>query len=1215
MRLSIRTTTALLAVIAAVILLTCVASADGTDADRNISYSGVYNGTGAHHGPGEDGFCIDIYEDKRDCAPGEEIKLSLRVSNRGAGVLDDVSVNFALPDGLSFKKDSDASLGFGSLSAGDERTHEVTLTVDDGAGGIPWYIIAPIAGVSGAAAIGAAVALIIKKKKGKGAGAALLLVLCLTPMLFGVAVTAAEKKEDAGGPHLELKVNINGKEKTIKAFFSYDVSGAELTIPDGFSLTHFGNDEVTMEDDYCENAFGLEVDYLLSLDTDRLLAGFRETAGLDTKGKRRYDGWENSLIGGHTMGHYLSACAHAFSNAGISEADKAAILEKINAIVDGLRECQENSRGKPGFIFGATLTDKNNVEAQFDNVEHGRTNITSQAWVPWYTMHKIIAGLLDVYKFTGIETALDIASGLGDWTYERVSGWSESTHNTVLSIEYGGMNDCLYELYRMTGYERCAVAAHAFDEDALFRRVASGGKNVLDNLHANTTIPKFLGALNRYITTDGKTIEGQVVDASGYLKYAENFWDMVVERHTYVTGGNSEWEHFGQDNILDTERTNCNCETCNVYNMLKLSRALFEITGDKKYADYYENAFYNAILSSQNPKTGMTMYFQPMATGYFKVYGEPFTKFWCCTGSGMENFAKLNDSIYFHDEDTVFVNMYFTSTLRTRNGALTLEQRSGIPEGNTSVFTLTTAPGRATALAFRIPDWASGALTINVNGAEQEYIESKNGYAVIGALSGPDIEISVTIPMNVTVHTLPDSDTALAFKYGPIVLSAGLGKQNMNQTTTGVDVTIPAAKVVADEDIVLPDGVSREIFIKNVNDYVKRDGDSLSFRVEGSELSFTPHYEKYDERYGIYWHFLTSEEKNIKDNGPIRTEEETVDTVQPGYGQYENDVLHAMRENNTVGVTNDGTYRYAKADGSFTYRMAVSKDEGIENYLVMRLRREDNGKTLAVKVGDTTVFSDTLDYIGDDDIYEVRVLIPSELIVTSESVAANGESYDVLNVTFSGIDGAESARVCEFIYTKAVKRLYDMDKNVAYFVDCGDHNTYTLSDGDLFGVYNSVTEQLYGYDPVTGRKWGLIDNPTDRYNGSAISGAIYTANTWAYETDPRDGKPKTSTNRYTKNQYENGMERALDYAFELPNGKYEVEIGFSNPWNCSNLHRVYANLGLDGEVTLAEAYNVSSGALRAAVEVKDGILTLNFRNNTQSGLAINVTYIKILFTK
>ncbi len=1216
MKLSIKTAAALLAAAAAAVLFTVMASAasaEDTYAPGGHDIADRYEGLIGSYGPDENGFFLEIAQDKREYEPKDEIKLSLLAANRGTGTLGNVTVSFRLPDGISYADESDAALDIGRLSSGEEHSEEISLFADDGDGGIPWYIIAPIAGVLAAAAIGAGAVIIIKKKKGKGAAAALLLALCLAPMLSGIVVKAAEEKPEA--PHLTLNVNINGNKKELTAYFSYapaSPSGAELTTPDGFVLTHFGNNEVRMEDEYCENAFELEVDYLLSLDTDRLLAGFRETAGLDTKGAKRYDGWENSLIGGHTLGHYLSACAHAFSNAGISEDDRDAISEKINAIVDGLYECQKNSKGKPGFIFGAKLANRANVEAQFDNIEHGKTNISSEAWVPWYTMHKIIAGLLDVSEFTGSEKALEVAEGLGDWTYERVSGWSDAVHNTVLSIEYGGMNDCLYELYKETGEERYAIAAHAFDEDALFRRVASGKADVLNDLHANTTIPKFLGALNRYMTADGKTIGGEKVDASAYLKYAETFWDMVVEHHTYVTGGNSEWEHFGRDDVLDAERTNCNCETCNVYNMLKLSRALFEITGERKYADYYENAFYNAILSSQNPETGMTMYFQPMATGYFKVYGEPFTKFWCCTGSGMENFSKLNDSIYFHDGDTIYVNMYFSSTLTLKDGTLTLVQRSDIPAGDTSKFTLSTG-GRTVSLAFRIPDWAAGELTVKVGGDVAEYKKTENGFAVVEGLSGDDVELSVSIPMSVTAHTLPDNDTALALKYGPVVLSAGLGKQNMNKTTTGVDVTIPTAKLVDDEDIVLPDGVSREEFIKNTDKYVTRSGDGLSFKVNGSELLFTPHYEKYDERYGIYWYFLTPEEKNIKDNGPVRTDEETVDTVQPGYGQYENDELHAMREENTVGVTNDGTYRMANAGGSFTYRMAVSKADGVENYLVIRLRREDNGKTLTVKLGDTAVFSDTLDYLGKEGTYEVRIRIPDSIVTAAERITANGDEHDVISVTFSGKDGKESARVCEFIYIKAVKKLYDIDEKVAYFVDCGDHNTSTLSDGDRFGTYNSVTEQLYGYDPVTGKKWGLIDDPTDVYNGSPISGAIYTANTWAYETDPRDGKPKEDTNRYTKNQYENGRERALDYAFELPDGTYEVEIGFSDPWGCSNMHRVYANLGTGGESVLADGYNVRSGALHATVTVSGGRLTLSFRNNSDSGRAINVTYIKIYF--
>lgn len=995
----------------------------------------------------------------------------------------------------------------------------------------------------------------------------------------------------------------NGNESTTKRTEGYY---SMLT-----GIEHFDMSDVESLDDYCVNGLELEVDYLVSFDVDRLLAGFRDTAGLDMKGKTRYDGWENSLIGGHSVGHYLTACAQAYQNPGVSKEDKEKIKAILDEMVAGLKECQENSKGQPGYLFGATLTNRQNVESQFDNVEKGLTNITTQAWVPWYTMHKIIAGIIDVYKFTGNEDALVIAKGLGDWVYNRVTKWDAATNNRVLGIEYGGMNDCLYELYKVTEEEKYAVAAHKFDELELFSIVDREQVNGLNNRHANTTIPKFLGALNRYVALDGKTIEGEKVDASKYLEYAEKFWTMVTEKHTYITGGNSEWEHFGMDLVLDEERTNANCETCNTYNMLKLSRTLFEITGDAKYINFYENAFYNSILSSQNPETGMTTYFQPMATGYFKVYGERFNKFWCCTGSGMENFTKLNDSIYFFKDNTIFVNLYLSSKLTWEEKKVTLTQTTDFLTSNTAKFVVNATEGKTcdVDLRLRIPDWAAGDVTVTVNGSTYE-AKAVGGYAVVvGAFSDGD-EIAITIPMEVVAYPLPDNEASMGFKYGPYVLSADLGTENMTTTTTGVIVTIPATAIVEDESIVLPSGVSRADFIANVNEYMVKEDGKMSFQLMNTGLTFAPHYLRYKERYGIYWYLKTEEEKAAEDLASKRSEDVVIDTVQPGYGQYENDALHNMVETNSIGVTNDGTYRYAQAGGSFTYKMAVKKDGN--NYLVMKLRKEDNGKTLLVKSGDVVLFADTLDYIGAEDLYEVRAMIPEAVVAGAQSVSANDQNYDVIEVSFSGIDGAESAKVCEFIYTMDVTPLYEASNDIAYFVDCGDHNVTTVSDGDSFGMYQSVTEQVYGYDKVTGKKWGLIDDPTDQYGGSSKSDALYTANTWAYEFDTNDGLPKTSSNRYTKNQFESGItERYLDYAFELPNGKYNVEIGFANPWNCSNMHNVYANIDLPSKVTLAENYNVSTGALTAEVEVREGKMTLNFRNATASGLAINVTYILI----
>ena len=548
----------------------------------------------------------------------------------------------------------------------------------------------------------------------------------------------------------------------------------------------FESECVMMLDSYCVNAFEKEIEYLKKIDEERLLAGFYENSGIASD-KIRYGGWENSLIGGHTLGHFLTAISQAYANASCSKEDRELFFSKVKRIVDALFECQTHTKGKPGFLFGATIPDPENVELQFDMVEQNKTDIFKEAWVPCYTMHKILDGLVNAYRLTGYEHALKVADSLGDWVYNRASKWSEETHKTVLGIEYGGMNDALYDLYSYTGKEEHLIAAHLFDEEDLFKKVASGEKNALNNLHANTTIPKFAGALNRYITVGDET----------YLDYAKKFWDTVVMHHTYATGGNSEWEHFGEDDILDAERTNCNNETCNTYNMLKMTRKLFMITGERKYADYYENTFINAILSSQNPETGMTMYFQPMATGYFKVYSTEFTKFWCCTGSGMENFTKLGDSIYFKDEKGITVNLFFSSEVIFRELGIKLIQESQFPNENTVRFTihLLDDESKSAKIRIRIPDWAKDS---NVSVKDKE-VTKENGYICVDGIWKDGDNILFDCKCNVLAKGLPDCGNVFAFFYGPVLLSADLGSEKMTDTTTGVDVTIPSEKIAGNE--------------------------------------------------------------------------------------------------------------------------------------------------------------------------------------------------------------------------------------------------------------------------------------------------------------------------------------------------------------------------------------------------------------------------------
>ncbi|MBP5580352.1 MAG: glycoside hydrolase family 127 protein, partial [Ruminococcus sp.] len=293
---------------------------------------------------------------------------------------------------------------------------------------------------------------------------------------------------------------------------------AGISAADDANIRNFSISDVTMTDAYSVNAFNKELDYLLAFDTNRLLAGFRENAGLNTNGAKRYGGWENTNIAGHSVGHYMTAIAQAYQNPSLTEEQRSALYKRMTTLIDGLRQCQQNSKGKPGLIWAASHPNGTGVEVQFDNVEAGKSNIINEAWVPWYTMHKLIAGIVDIYDATGYATAKDLGSALGDWVYNRCKTWNDQKHRTVLSIEYGGMNDCMYELYRITGKDNHAVAAHYYDDTNLHEQILKGGANVLNGKHANTTIPQFLGALTRYTVAHGKTINGEKVDATRQLQ-------------------------------------------------------------------------------------------------------------------------------------------------------------------------------------------------------------------------------------------------------------------------------------------------------------------------------------------------------------------------------------------------------------------------------------------------------------------------------------------------------------------------------------------------------------------------------------------------------------------------------------------------------------------------------------------------------------------------
>lgn len=861
---------------------------------------------------------------------------------------------------------------------------------------------------------------------------------------------------------------------TLTAVLSYNNFSMEkvfalkvLAENDLTGLEEFSLSDVQLEDDYYNNITEMDVDFLNKFDPDRLLYNFRLTAGyakseiekldFDKNGKGASSpypgGWENSRIGGHTMGHYLAAAAQAIADGygDVKGDDDYSLSDRLDYIIDNLEVCQ--TKLGTGFIFGATMANMSQPEKQFDIIEGGKTDDT---WVPWYTMHKIVNGLVETYKLTGNEKALTIAENLGEWIYKRTSKWNDTVQKNVLRVEYGGMNDCLYELYKFavedgyTNADHFSAAAHSFDEDALFEKVLSGQKNALNGLHANCTIPKFMGSLNHY----------RALGDEKYLQYAEAFWTLITEKHSYITGGNSECEFFGADNILDAERSHCNCETCNTHNMLKLTRELYRITGNKKYADYYENTFINAIMASVNEETGMTTYFQPMATGFFKVYCNPDLEknyFWCCTGTGLENFTKLGDSFYFHKDDKLIVNQYTSSSVTWKN--VKLKQETDIPNTNQSKFTVSLLNGASSAamdLRLRIPDWTAGAVIVKLNGTVQDE-KTSNGYVSINRTWSNGDTVEITLPMTIRSYTLPDnSGTVYGFKYGPVVLAAELGTDNkMDTYQVGVQCDVCKTKIVngiertstngygntsnqgtlTSETLNIQGGISVSDYMDNINEYLIKDKDSLKFTLTGTDwggkenLTFTPYYRIHNQRYGIYWLFegisdpakVQEAIKNSKETG--RDLNVNLSGVGIGYGaQTEGDANnYPHMEETGEGSTPDMAHltRYANAGGSFSYLFKVDKTK--KNYISCQYSPDDNGKTMVIKVGDTVIATDTLDYDGTEDIFTVRYEIPDSIVAAAASyklldpTTGMTETRDVLRISFSGAENEESPK----LYTSA----------------------------------------------------------------------------------------------------------------------------------------------------------------------------------------------------
>ena len=563
--------------------------------------------------------------------------------------------------------------------------------------------------------------------------------------------------------------------------------------------------------------------YLHRLPADRLLHNFRVTAGLSSTAQP-LGGWEkpDCEVRGHFVGHFLSACALMHASTGDPE-----LKAKGDMLVAELAKCQAKLGGGYLSAFPTELFD--------------RVKLRKRVWAPYYTLHKVMAGLLDMHLHCGNKQALEVVQGIAGW----VDVWSapipEAQMQHILGEEFGGMSEVLYNLTAVTGDERWARTGDRFTKKWFFNPLALH-RDELRGLHVNTHIPQVIGAARRY-------------ELSGDIRFhdvADYFWYEVAGSRSYATGGTSNGEgwltqpgHLAEELKQDVATAECCC----VYNMLKLTRHLYQWTGDPRYFDYYEHVLLNHRLGTIHPKTGATMYYLSHMPRAWKTFGTENDSFWCCTGTGVEEYSKLSDSIYFHDDKGLYVNLFVASELNWREKHISLRQATNFPEEQGTTLSLTVATPTQFTLRLRMPAWlASGAL-VKLNGKEMEISASPGSYLAISRVWQNGDRVELSLPMALRAEPLPDDRTLQAFCYGPLVLAGDMG----NDGLTPEKIVGPQGPEMEKTPFAVPEVKSAGA---NLESWIKPDGAKpIAFRITGQPADFrlAPLNSIFDRRYSIYW--------------------------------------------------------------------------------------------------------------------------------------------------------------------------------------------------------------------------------------------------------------------------------------------------------------------------------------------------------------------------
>lgn len=614
------------------------------------------------------------------------------------------------------------------------------------------------------------------------------------------------------------------------------VQAQDKLYPNTFALS-----EVTLLDSPFKQAQDLNVEVLLKYDVDRLLAPFLKEAGLTPKGES-FPNWDG--LDGHVGGHYLTALAIHYASTGNEECKR-----RMEYMIAELKRCQQKNGN--GYIGGVP-----NGARLWEELKKGNVQLIWKYWVPWYNVHKIYAGLRDAWLYAGNEEARQMFLDLCDWGLTVIAPLTDTQMEQMLENEFGGMDEVYADAYQMTGNEKYLHAAKRFSHHWLLDSMAAGVDN-LDNKHANTQVPKVVGYQRIAELCDDKT----------YDEAARFFWHTVVDTRSLALGGNSRREHFAaKDDCKSYADDREGPESCNTNNMLKLTEGLFRMSPEARYADFFERAMYNHILSTQHPQHGGYVYFTSARPAHYRVYSSPNSAMWCCVGTGMENHGKYGEFIYTHVHDSLFVNLFVASELNWKKEGIKLRQDTRFPNEEGSKLTVFLKRSKQFKLMIRYPHWVKkGEMKIVCNGKDYAADASPSSYVCIDRKWKDGDVVEIQMPMHVTLEELPNVPEYVAIMRGPVLLGARMGTEHLDGLVADDSRWghIASGELVPVYETPFLIG-EREDILEKLNQMKPVAGKPFSYTVPGlfreakyADLILEPFWQIHDSRYMMYWLSMT----------------------------------------------------------------------------------------------------------------------------------------------------------------------------------------------------------------------------------------------------------------------------------------------------------------------------------------------------------------------